>query len=217
MVAVPVLRSRVAPVLNWCSRIVVFRPGEPGDKQKKELVFEDMDVFKRLQSIREMGVDTLICGAVSRDLLFYAHGLGFQIICGIAGEIDDVIEAYCRNRLDESRFRLPGCCGMRRYRERFLARRSQAGRDNKTEVQVMPRGGGGPGKGQGRGPGGATGARKGRGQGCGMRGSKASGTGPQSGSAECVCPACGERIAHQRGIPCNQTKCPKCGQVMSRE
>jgi len=33
---------------------------------------------------------------------------------------------------------------------------------------------------------------------------------------ECVCPACGTRIPHQRGIPCNKTKCPKCGAVMAR-
>ena len=35
------------------------------------------------------------------------------------------------------------------------------------------------------------------------------------GTAECVCPDCGEKVAHTRGIPCVQTKCPKCGARMT--
>ena len=32
----------------------------------------------------------------------------------------------------------------------------------------------------------------------------------------CVCPSCGERITHQRGVPCNTVNCPKCGTKMVR-
>jgi len=33
----------------------------------------------------------------------------------------------------------------------------------------------------------------------------------------CICPKCGERIAHQRGIPCQEERCPECGAKMLRE
>lgn len=33
---------------------------------------------------------------------------------------------------------------------------------------------------------------------------------------ECVCPKCGYRIPHQRGVPCTSQKCPKCGTIMIR-
>lgn len=70
----------------------------------------------------------------------------------------------------------------------------------------MPRGDGtGP---VGRGPG--TGG--GRGRGGGRMGGFAAGPG-----GYCICPACGTKVPHQLGVPCNQIKCPKCGMQMTRE
>lgn len=71
----------------------------------------------------------------------------------------------------------------------------------------MPNGNrmGGRGQGQGQSMGG------GRGQ-CGSR---IGGSGMGMGG-ECVCTVCGARTAHQRGIPCSSSACPKCGAKMAR-
>jgi hypothetical protein len=53
--------------------------------------------------------------------------------------------------------------------------------------------------------------KDGRGGGQGRMGGKGYGPG-----GECVCPSCGTRVPHQRGKPCNQRKCPKCGTAMTR-
>ncbi|MFW6047403.1 MAG: DUF134 domain-containing protein [Candidatus Woesearchaeota archaeon] len=34
---------------------------------------------------------------------------------------------------------------------------------------------------------------------------------------DCVCPECGHKQKHQRGIPCTNMKCPKCNSFMTRE
>lgn len=39
------------------------------------------------------------------------------------------------------------------------------------------------------------------------------GLGPEG---ECVCPQCGTKVSHQRGIPCYKQSCPKCGTSMTR-
>ena len=35
-------------------------------------------------------------------------------------------------------------------------------------------------------------------------------------SGECICPNCGTKMPHQRGIPCYEHKCPKCDGAMTR-
>ena len=72
----------------------------------------------------------------------------------------------------------------------------------------MPRGDGtGP---SGQGPGTGRGIRRGsggRGRGGGM------GAGP---GGSCICPKCGEKVAHQLGTACFDLKCPKCEATMTR-
>ena len=70
----------------------------------------------------------------------------------------------------------------------------------------MPRGNG-TGPPWGNEPGGGRGLGRGRGVGGRL------GAGP---GGECVCPSCGEIVPHQRGIPCSQVSCPKCGTLMMR-
>ncbi|OQX88820.1 MAG: hypothetical protein B6D65_05345 [candidate division Zixibacteria bacterium 4484_93] len=68
-----------------------------------------------------------------------------------------------------------------------------------------------PRYGMGMGTGGGRGMGGGRGGGRGM--GKGRGAGP---SGFCVCPSCGAKLPHTRGVPCTSQKCPKCGSTMIR-
>ena len=73
--------------------------------------------------------------------------------------------------------------------------------------------------GDGTGP---TGQGAGTGRGGGGGRSSGGGRGRMGGSSlgiggNCVCPSCKTKVSHQRGTPCYNVKCPKCGANMVRE
>jgi predicted Fe-Mo cluster-binding NifX family protein len=188
MLAIPVLRSRVAPVLNWCSRIQIFPDVPSHEGVSQELILPQLEAVQRLQVLREKGVNTLICGALSADLLRYAGDLGLTVVSGVAGEVHEVVQSYWQNTLDHPKFWLPGCRGLRRYRSGWIERKGppcngqewtrRRGR-NTSPCSPTPE--------QGLGPGGF-----------------------------CQCPACGIKVPHEQGIPCAQVRCPRCSQIMER-
>ena len=46
------------------------------------------------------------------------------------------------------------------------------------------------------------------------RGSKINRPRGLGGSSDCLCPNCGHKEPHKRGIPCSTKKCTECGTVM---
>ena len=59
--------------------------------------------------------------------------------------------------------------------------------------------------------------RKGRGQDASGRGKGMGGGSALGPGGQCICPQCGEKVPHERGVPCFDVKCPKCGTYMTRE
>jgi predicted Fe-Mo cluster-binding NifX family protein len=70
-----------------------------------------------------MGVETLVCGAISRELEALLVEEGILVIARICGTIDDVLNAYAAGTLGAPQYAMPGCCGQGRRRFRGRCRR----------------------------------------------------------------------------------------------
>ena len=190
---------RIAPVFDIARRIHVVE-ADSGQivAETGEVLADDPPVQKVLRLL-ELGVGTLVCGAISRPFHELVAAYGIQVTPFVAGDLSEVIQAWLTGNLERDAFAMPGCCG------RGRGRRGMHGMNKEGyEMNGKGRGGMGPGGGQGQGR---------VGQGRGRMG------GPLAGSAagSCLCPDCGHREPHERGAPCVQKKCPKCGTAMTRQ
>ncbi len=207
--------DRIAPVFDSARqlRMVDVVNGEIISETDERLVAE-LPVQKALR-LAELGVGTLVCGAISRTLYELICAYEIRVLPFVAGELNAVIEAWIRGDLDRDVFTMPGCYG--RDPGRFRTGR-KLGQFAKEDAVMNPGGmGRGGGGGMGRGGGGmGQGGGGGRGQGGRGRGRKA---GPLAGGplGYCVCPSCGHRVPHERGVPCMGQKCPNCNAPMVRE
>lgn len=70
----------------------------------------------RARRIVELGVDVLICGAISRPLEAMLLSAGVEVVAQTCGQAEEDFQAFLLGQLTERAFLLPGCCGRRRLR-----------------------------------------------------------------------------------------------------
>jgi predicted Fe-Mo cluster-binding NifX family protein len=191
--------DRIAPVFDIARRIHVVE-ADSGKivAETGEVLADDLPVQKAHRLV-ELGVGTLVCGAISRPFQERIASYGIQVIPFVAGDLGEVIQAWLGGNLESDTFAMPGCRG------RGRGRRGVHGM-NKEEHEMVGKGRGGIGPGGGQGQGRV-------GQGRGRMGGPLAGGVPGT----CLCPECGHREPHERGVPCARRKCPKCGTAMTRQ
>lgn len=107
-VAVTVWEDTVSTVCDFSNRLLVMDI-EGGKIQQKSFVpFGSGMLPERVNRLGTLGVDVLLCGAISRPLERMIRASGVKVIPGLRGSIDEVVGAYLKGDLSDARFTLPG-------------------------------------------------------------------------------------------------------------
>jgi len=188
--------NRIAPVFDTARQInIVETDSGKIVNETLENLPEEMPVQKTLRLV-ELGIDGLVCGAISRHMFSLVTAYGIQVVPFVAGDLREVINSWLCGSLEGDAFTMPGCCGPGRRKLLGVQNQFQEVKDMNT---------------------------KGRGRGRGGRGQGGRGLGRIGGSfasetvGYCVCPQCGHSQPHERGFPCFELVCPKCGTPLVRQ
>jgi predicted Fe-Mo cluster-binding NifX family protein len=104
-----VWEGKVSPVFDTASCLRVFQLEDQKEKSRSEIDLHEQDLSRKCVRIKGLGVDLLICGAITEKLLQMLIASGVRVIPWVSGAAEEVLEAYIKGRLYHPRFLMPGC------------------------------------------------------------------------------------------------------------
>ena len=130
-VAVSTHSGRISPVFDVAECLLLL--DTEGDRlvRRREERIAELEPLHRVRRLSELGVEALICGAISGPLEERLAETGIQVISQRCGPIDDVLRAFVSGELREGAFLMPGCCGRRR---RLRGRRGHGQQQREGEM-----------------------------------------------------------------------------------
>ena len=113
-VAMPTWSDRVSPVFDVAKRLLVVMLKDGREASREEAAIEEPQFAARVGRITQLGVDVLICGAISMPLEAMLVSAGVRVIPHTCGTVEDIVLAFASGQLTDETFLMPGCCGRRR-------------------------------------------------------------------------------------------------------
>jgi len=107
-VAIPIFRSRVSPILDSCTRIILIDIEHNQEIERSEIHLNGLSLIERVSVLQKSSVKTIICGAISDMFQNMLQNVKIYLITGIAGEVEQVVGAYLSESLNDPQFYMPG-------------------------------------------------------------------------------------------------------------
>ena len=108
-IAIPVWKERVSPVFDVAKRLLVVDIEDSKEVTRVLKTLTEDQLTDRAQYVADLGIEILICGAISRplDLILKTRAVG--VIPHICGATEEILQAFMGGRINDQRFMMPGC------------------------------------------------------------------------------------------------------------
>lgn len=203
--AFTVWNDRIAPLFDVAGKIHVVESKAGTITAHTRVCFDDPLPALKVRRLADLGVQMLVCGAISRSARNMVTAYGIELVAYINGDLDTVIKAWQHDQLRTDVLRMPGCNSP--FHRGCVSSHPSAKELKMRDDQVGGRYQNRDGKGRG-----------GQGDGRGGRSGQCGGPSRSNVSmGHCICAKCGHQEPHQQGNPCFHQRCPNCGETMTRK
>ncbi len=107
-VAIPRFRSRISPVFDTCTRVLLIDLENNREVGRQEIYLNGMSMSERVTVLKNTNIQTIICCGIREVLYNMLINAEISLISGIAGEVEEVLDAFLSDRLHEPHFHMPG-------------------------------------------------------------------------------------------------------------
>jgi predicted Fe-Mo cluster-binding NifX family protein len=112
---VTVWNGRVSPLFDSAGRLETVDVENGSITSKQEHSLPPDDLLAKVNRLSELGVEALVCGAVSRPLAEMIAERGIRLIPFVAGDVAEIVGFLLAGKLLRPDFAMPGCCRRRRF------------------------------------------------------------------------------------------------------
>ena len=127
IIALSIWNGRIAPVFDVAIQLLVV------EEEDRKIVRQNLErlpsesILGKAIKLQRLGVNTLICGAVSEQVKSFLDMYGINIIAFISGDVQKVIQSWLSDNFNEADFAMPGCGKQKRCenRQRLHCRRNK--------------------------------------------------------------------------------------------
>jgi len=108
-VAMPVYQGNISNVFDFAYTLLIVDIENGAEKNRCEVALLRQSLPQRAGQLKNLGVDVLVCGAISKALTNMVTASGIQVLSYVTGRVDDVLQAYLTGKLVQPQFAMPGC------------------------------------------------------------------------------------------------------------
>ena len=108
-VAFTIWKERISPLYDASQVLLIVEIKNKEISHRQYEHFQAEMLLKRASRLCELGVEILICGAISEMPSAMIDAYGIQLIPFIAGRAEEVLNAFINGTLHKPVFQMPGC------------------------------------------------------------------------------------------------------------
>ena len=108
-IAIPVWNNTISNVFDFAGMLLLVEIENGREVDRSEAALQVQSLPERAGSLKKLGVEVLLCGAISRALASMVTASGIEVLPYVTGPVDDVLQAYLTGQLIQPRFIMPGC------------------------------------------------------------------------------------------------------------
>lgn len=117
-IALAVWQNRISPVFDSSRDLLIVETENGKENARRYVILKIYTPAARADELSDMGVQVLICGAISQPFANAIESRGIYIIPFVAGDINPVIRSFLEGKILNSDLYMPGCGNRRRRRFR---------------------------------------------------------------------------------------------------
>ena len=107
-IAIPVWNDCVSSAFDFAHKLLLIDIQNGSETNRSEISMDPEPISQRATRLKTLGIDVLICGAISRSLASMVTASGIKVLPYAVGSVDEILKAYLTDKLAQPQFVLPG-------------------------------------------------------------------------------------------------------------